>query len=127
MLTKLCDGNGTPEDLDLMRDLSVVVKDTSLCGLGQTSPNPILSSMANFYDEYHAHVVDHKCPSGQCTSFLKYYIDEENCIGCLVCARNCPVNAIFGEKKKLHIINHEICIKCGICMERCKFDAIYLK
>lgn len=127
MLTKLCDGYGTPEDLDLLRNLSVVVKDTSLCGLGQTSPNPILSTMANFYDEYLAHVVDHKCPSGQCTSFLKYYIDEENCIGCLVCARNCPVNAIFGEKKKLHIINHEICIKCGICMERCKFDAIYIK
>jgi NADH:ubiquinone oxidoreductase subunit F (NADH-binding)/(2Fe-2S) ferredoxin/Pyruvate/2-oxoacid:ferredoxin oxidoreductase delta subunit len=127
MLTKICDDNGTPEDLDLMRNLSVVVKDTSLCGLGQTSPNPILSTMTNFYDEYHAHVVDHKCPSGQCTSFLKYYIDTENCIGCLVCARNCPVNAIFGEKKKLHIINREICIKCGICMEKCKFDAIYLK
>lgn len=127
MLTKLCDDKGTLEDLDLMRNLSVVIKDTSLCGLGQTSPNPILSTMSNFYDEYHAHVVDHKCPSGQCTSFLKYYIDTENCIGCLVCARNCPVNAIFGEKKKLHIINHEICIKCGICVERCKFDAVYLK
>jgi len=126
MLEKLCDDKGTLEDLDLLRNLSVVVKDTSLCGLGQTSPNPILSTLENFYEEYHAHVVDHKCPSGHCTSFLKYYISEEHCIGCLVCGRNCPTNAISGEKKKLHTINHEICIKCGICMEKCKFDAVYV-
>lgn len=126
MLTKLCDDKGTLEDLDLLRNLSNVVKDTSLCGLGQTSPNPILSTMQNFYDEYHAHVVDHKCPSGQCKSFMRYYISEQNCIGCVVCARNCPVNAISGEKKQLHVIDQEICIKCGICMDKCKFDAITL-
>lgn len=126
MLEKLCDGNGTMEDLDLLRNLSVVVKDTSLCGLGQTSPNPILSTMNNFYDEYYAHVAEHRCPSGQCKSFMRYYISEENCIGCLVCLRKCPVGAISGEKKKLHVINQEICTKCGICMEKCKFHAVYL-
>jgi NADH:ubiquinone oxidoreductase subunit F (NADH-binding) len=126
MLTKLCNGNGTMQDLDLLRNLSVVVKDTSLCGLGQTSPNPILSTMANFYDEYYAHVAEHRCPSGQCKSFMRYYISEENCIGCLVCARKCPVGAISGEKKKLHVINQELCTKCGVCMEKCKFHAVYL-
>jgi NADH:ubiquinone oxidoreductase subunit F (NADH-binding)/(2Fe-2S) ferredoxin len=126
MLTKLCDGKGTLQDLDLLRNLSVVVKDTSLCGLGQTSPNPIISTMTNFYDEYYAHVAEHRCPSGQCKSFMRYYISEENCIGCLVCARKCPVGAISGEKKKLHIINQELCTKCGICMEKCKFHAVYL-
>ena len=126
MLTKLCNGKGTMQDLDLLRNLSVVVKDTSLCGLGQTSPNPILSTMTNFYDEYYAHVAEHRCPSGQCKSFMRYYISEENCIGCLVCARKCPAGAITGEKKKVHVINQELCTKCGICMEKCKFHAVYL-
>ena len=126
MLTKLCDGKGTIEDLDLLKNLSVVVKETSLCGLGQTSPNPILSTINNFYDEYYAHVAEHKCPSGQCKSFMRYYISEENCIGCLVCNRKCPVGAISGEKKTVHVINQELCTKCGVCMEKCKFHAVYL-
>ncbi len=94
--------------------------------MGQTSPNPILSTMQNFAEEYRAHVEDHKCPSGQCVAFQRYSIDEEHCIGCTVCARNCPVNAIEGSKKKPHVINQEICIKCGVCMDKCKFNAVLL-
>ena len=127
MLEKICAGKGTMKDLDLLRNLSHVIKDTSLCGLGQTSPNPILSTMDNFYDEYLAHIVDHKCPSGQCKALLQYVIEAENCVGCTACARNCPVNAIAGERKGVHIIDQETCIKCGACLEKCKFNAVFIK
>ena len=126
LLGQICDGKGSLADLDRLKNMSLVIKDTSLCGLGQTSPNPVLSMMDNFRDEYVAHVTDRKCPAGQCKSLMDYIINPDNCVGCTACARVCPVNAITGERKEVHMINGEICIKCGVCMEKCKFDAIYI-
>jgi len=126
LLGQICDGKGTMEDLDRLKNMCIVIKDTALCGLGQTSPNPVLSMMDNYYDEYVAHVTDKKCPAGQCRNLMEYVINAENCVGCTACARVCPVNAISGERKEIHHINPAICIKCGACMEKCKFDAIYI-
>lgn len=127
LLDRITQGKGEMEDLQRLRNMSTVIKDTSLCGLGQTSPNPILSTLDNFYDEYVAHVTDKKCPSGQCKDLMTYVVIEENCVGCTACARVCPVGAVTGEKKQVHYIDPEICIKCGACEERCKFDAIIVK
>lgn len=127
ILDKITEGKGTNEDLENLRNLSNVIKDTSLCGLGQTSPNPVLSTMDNFWDEYLEHVNEHKCRAGVCKSMMKYVVEPEMCVGCTACARNCPVNAISGERKEVHFINQEICIKCGVCMEKCKFNAISIK
>jgi NADP-reducing hydrogenase subunit HndC len=126
LLDHICKGNGTLQDLSRLRNMSLVIKDTSLCGLGQGSPNPILSTLDNFMDEYVAHVTDKKCPAGKCRDLMKYFIVAENCVGCTACARVCPVNAISGERKEPHLINPSICIKCGACMEKCKFDAIII-
>jgi len=127
LLERICEGKGEEADLVRLQNLGEVIKDTSLCGLGQSSPNPVLSTMENFHDEYISHVVDKKCPSGVCTDLLEYFIVEENCIGCTACARACPVGCISGERKEPHLINPDTCIKCGACMEKCKFDAVILK
>ncbi|MBK6346344.1 MAG: NADH-quinone oxidoreductase subunit NuoF [Bacteroidales bacterium] len=127
ILDKLTKGNGTREDIDRLRNLSQVIKDTALCGLGQTSPNPVLSTIENFWDEYIEHVTDKKCRSGQCKALLQYVIEPENCVGCTACARNCPVNAISGERKGVHLIDQTTCIKCGACLEKCKFNAVFIK
>ncbi len=127
LLEKITEGKGTMQDLDLLRNLSAVIKDTALCGLGQTSPNPVLSTIDNFWDEYVEHVEDKKCRAGVCNALKRYIIDPEACTGCTLCARVCPVNAIQGERKMPHIIDQELCIKCGACYEKCKFDAISIK
>lgn len=124
ILTRITEGKGTMEDLDNLRNLSQVIKDTALCGLGQTSPNPVLSTLEHFYDEYVAHIRDHKCPAGKCKALLSFRIDPQLCVGCTLCSRNCPVDAIIGERKEAYFIDTTKCIKCGTCKDKCKFNAI---
>ena len=126
ILNKITSGKGTEEDLRKLRDLGQVIKDTSLCGLGQTSPNPVLSTLDNFYDEYVAHVTEQRCPAHQCRDLTVYYINPKKCTGCTLCAHVCPVHAIAGERKATHIIDPNICIRCGSCLEKCRFGAIYV-
>lgn len=126
LLTHITKGNGTMADLDRLKNMCNVIKDTSLCGLGQTSPNPVLSTMVNFMDEYVAHVTDKRCPAGSCRDLMKYSIIIDKCVGCTACARGCPVNAITGERKGPHFIDQEKCIKCGACFEKCKFGAVLI-
>lgn len=127
LLELITAGKGKMEHLDELKRLSRVIKDTALCGLGQTAPNPVLSTMEIFWDEYVAHVQEKTCPAGKCQDLLKYTIIEDKCIGCTACSRVCPVDAIEGTVKKPHVIDQEKCIKCGACMDKCKFSAIIKK
>lgn len=127
LLDKISQGKGTMENINTLKTLSHVIKDTALCGLGQTSPNPVLSTLDNFYDEYLAHIKEHTCPAGKCKALLTYHINPDICVGCTLCARNCPVDAIIGERKEVHFINTAKCIKCGTCIEKCKFSAITIR
>lgn len=127
ILDRITKGKGTMEDLDNLKNLSKAIKDTALCGLGQTAPNPVLSTIDNFWDEYVEHVQEHKCRAGACKALMRYEIDTTKCVGCTACARNCPVSAITGERKSPHTINQDACIKCGTCIDKCKFGAISIK
>ncbi|TQI67135.1 NADH-quinone oxidoreductase subunit NuoF [Clostridium sp. KNHs216] len=127
VLEKITSGNGTMEDLDRLEELCYYLKENSLCALGQTAPNPVLSTLRYFRDEYVAHVTEHRCPAGVCKALTNYFILEDKCRGCTLCARNCPVGAITGSVKVPHVIDTRKCIKCGACMEKCKFSAIIKK
>ena len=127
ILEKITSGNGEMSDLDALEQLCGHIKSSSLCGLGQTAPNPVASTLEHFRDEYVAHVVEKRCPSGVCKDLLNYFIIPEKCIGCTICKRVCPTDAIIGEVKQKHVIDLEKCVKCGACVEKCKFDAIITK
>ena len=126
ILTRITEGKGTMDDIEHLKSLAATIKDTALCGLGQTSPNPVLSTIDNFYDEYVEHVKQHTCRAKQCKALLTYTVNPDKCKGCGACARNCPADAIMGDVRTPHVINPFKCIRCGMCQSRCRFDAIQI-
>ncbi len=124
ILTRITEGEGKEEDIQTLEELAETIKDSSLCGLGQTAPNPVLTTIKYFRDEYEAHIRDRKCPAISCKKLLTYTVIEENCTGCMACIKGCPVDAIEGEKKQTHKILQDVCIRCGVCFTKCKFEAI---
>ena len=124
ILERICAGEGVPDDIPMLHNLCSEIIQDSLCGLGQGAPNPVVSTLKHFLDEYEAHIYEKRCPAKVCRNLIKFSISEENCTGCTVCARNCPVSAISGERKLLHVIDQDLCIRCGICQQVCNFDAV---
>ena len=127
ILEDISEGRGTLEHLDLLEELAHVVADTTMCGLGQTAPTPVLSTLRYFREEYDLHINQKKCPAGVCPALITYSIDPEKCTGCGICKRECPLEAIRGEKKHAHKIELQLCQKCGICRSECKFEAIQVQ
>jgi NADH-quinone oxidoreductase subunit F len=127
ILTRITMGEGEPEDIEKLQKLGKQICEASLCGLGQSAPNPALTTIKYYRDEYEAHIKDKRCPAGACTALVDFFIDPEKCTGCTLCARKCSVEAITGDKKQPHVIDNEKCVRCGQCITSCKFDAIYTK
>ncbi|RKD33942.1 NADH-ubiquinone oxidoreductase-F iron-sulfur binding region domain-containing protein, partial [Thermohalobacter berrensis] len=127
LLEKITSGKGEPEDIDKLERLADTIKNTALCGLGQTAPNPVLSTLKYFRNEYEAHVNEKRCPAGSCKELLSFFIEEDKCKGCTLCAKACPADAISGERKEAHTIDQDKCVKCGACIEKCPFGAIIKK
>ena len=126
-VTDITEGRGLPHHLDLLERIGYTVRETSLCALGKTAPNPVLSTLRYFRDEYQAHISEKRCPAGVCRALIRYVIDEDKCTGCGACLRACPHGAITGEKKQPHVIDPELCTKCGICRDECAFEAVTVR
>jgi len=126
-LLLICKGEGQPSDIETLEMLSSEIKATSLCGLGQGAPNPVITSLMYFREEYEAHIYEKRCPAKVCRALISYEIQKDFCTGCTVCARNCPTNAITGERRQTHVIDPDTCVRCGICMQVCNFNAIVIR